>query len=55
MWFNFILDGFRKLGLKQSEFDECLWYGDDLMVVQYVDDCGITSAPNMEKIDKLCF
>ena len=51
LWFNFVSKGFKKLGLKQSEFDECLWFGENLMIVQYVDDCGI-SAPSMDIIDK---
>ena len=34
-----------------SEYDECLWYGDNIMIVLYVDDCGI-SAPTQAVIDK---
>ena len=51
LWFKHAATAFRKLGLVQSEYDECLWYGPDIMVVQYVDDCGI-SAPNHKRIDK---
>ena len=50
LWFKHSGDAFKKMGLKQSQFDECLWYGKDIMVVQYVDDCGI-SAPNQGVID----
>jgi hypothetical protein len=50
-WFDYISKGFKKLGLVQSKFDQCLWYrGNDLMIVQYVDDCGI-SAPTQKIID----
>ena len=42
---------FKELGLTQSEVDPCLWYGKDLILVQYVDDCGI-AAPKQEIIDK---
>ena len=51
MWFNYAATGFKKLGLVQSEHDPCLWYGKDIMMVQYVDDCGI-SAPTEERIDQ---
>ena len=34
-----------------SEYDKCLWYGDNIMVVLYVDDCGI-SAPTQAIIDR---
>ena len=50
LWFNHSSEAFKAIGLKQSKYDECLWYGEDIMVVQYVDDCGI-SAPTQERID----
>lgn len=51
LWFNHSASAFRELGLIQSEHDPCLWYGEDIMLVQYVDDCGI-AAPNQARIDK---
>ena len=51
LWFNHSTEAFRKLGLTQSAHDPCLWYGNDIMLVQYVDDCGI-SAPNTKRINK---
>ena len=51
LWFEHSTDAFKKLGLNQSKFDPCLWYGTDIMVVQYVDDCGI-AAPNQERINQ---
>ena len=51
LWFEHSSTAFKKLGLKQSAFDPCLWYGTDIMIVQYVDDCGI-AAPNQTRIDK---
>ena len=51
LWFNYSTDAFKKLGMVQSKFDPCLWYGKDIMLVQYVDDCGI-SAPDQARIDK---
>jgi hypothetical protein len=50
LWYKFVTTAFKELGLKQSEHDECLWYGENLILVQYVDDCGI-GAPNMEIIN----
>ena len=51
LWFEHLAEVFGKLGLKQSKFDPCLLDGKDIMVVQYVDDCGI-AAPNQARIDK---
>ena len=50
LWYKHISSYFKKLGLKQSTFDPCLWYGRGLMLVQYVDDMGI-SAKKQEDID----
>ena len=51
LWFNHSSKAFKKLGMKQSQYDECLWFGENIMVVQYVDDCGI-SAPTQQRIDE---
>ena len=51
LWYKYISDYFEKLGLKQSKHDPCLWYGRGLMLVQYVDDMGI-SASNPQEIDQ---
>ena len=51
LWFNHSSEAFKKLGLKQSEYDPCLWFGPDIMLVQYVDDCGI-AAPDRRRIDR---
>ena len=51
LWFKYISKAFEELGLKQSEYDPCLWYKDDMMLVQYVDDCGI-AAPSKDIIDR---
>ena len=51
LWFKHIGTFFTKLGLVQSTYDPCLWYGTDIMLVQYVDDCGISST-SQENIDK---
>ena len=51
LWFDHISKYFRKLGLKQSSYDPCLWYGRGIMLVQYVDDMGI-SAHTQGDIDQ---
>ena len=51
LWVNHSTEAFKKLGLTQSKFDPCLWYGPDIMIVQYVDDCGI-AAPTKERVDE---
>ena len=44
LWLDYSTNAFKKLGLNQSKFDLYQWCGNDIMLVQYVDDCGI-SAP----------
>lgn len=51
LWFKYLTGIFSKLGLVQSTHDPCLWYGEDLMVVVYVDDIGV-SATKKSTIDK---
>ena len=51
LWFKHSSEAFKKMGLKQSKFDECLWCGENIMLVQHVDDCG-ASAPKQEHIDE---
>ena len=42
-WQNHIFTVFRKIGLKQSTNDPCLWFGVGLMIILYCDDCGISA------------
>lgn len=51
LWFEHSTNALRELGFIQSEHDPCLWFGDQIMLVIYVDDVGI-SAPNQERINK---
>ena len=51
LWYKHISKAFEELGLKRSVHDPCLWYGKDIVLVQYVDDCGI-GAPNQGIIDE---
>ena len=34
---------FKGLGLKQFKHNECLWFNNDIMILQYVKDCGISA------------
>ena len=38
-WFQYLRDKLEDLGLKQSRIDPCLFYGDGICVLIYVDDC----------------
>jgi hypothetical protein len=51
LWYKHIGKYFEKYGLKRSIYDPCLWYGKGIMLVQYVDDMGL-SAPDKESIDE---
>ena len=51
LWAETLFKAHRKLGLKQSENDKCLWFGDGLVVIVYCDDCGI-GARTKEIADK---
>jgi len=51
LWYRHISAFFLKLGLRQSTYDPCLWYGRGLILVQYVDDMGI-SASTQSEIDQ---
>jgi hypothetical protein len=46
------LEAFLKLGFTQSKFDPCLLYKKGMMIVIYVDDCGIGAA-DPKDIDRL--
>ena len=52
LFFETLLTALIKLGFTQSKFDPCLLYQKDIMIVIYVDDCGI-GASNPTYIDKL--
>ena len=50
LWFEYATKAFREMGLIQSKHDPCLWYGKNLMIVVYVDDCGL-GAPTQKIMD----
>ena len=52
LFYEHCTKGFKKLGFTQSKFDPCLLYRPGMLIVIYVDDCGIGAAdPN--DIDRL--
>ena len=52
LWYETCTKAFCELGFKKSPFDPCLLYKEDMMVVLYVDDAGI-SFKNESDIDPL--
>ena len=52
LWFDHVSQPFKELGFKQSTYDPCLLYTDNMLVVLYVNDAGI-AAKNPSNIDKL--
>ena len=50
-WLHFIQEKLKLLGMSQSKNDPCVWFGNGLILAQYVDDFGI-SAESSEDIDR---
>jgi len=51
LWFEFLSRGLRKLGLKPSDNDPCVWTRTGLIVAFWVDDAALC-APDQKTIDK---
>jgi hypothetical protein len=49
-WYRHLSTALQKQGLKPSTKDPCMFYGDGLIVLAYVDDC-LFFAKDMERID----
>ena len=52
LWFAETEKSLKEEGFKQSSFDKCFYLKEDMMIIQFVDDHGI-SAKNPDDIDKL--
>ena len=52
LFYDTAVDAFLKLGFVQSKFDPCLLYKPGMLIVMYVDDCGIGAA-DPKDIDRL--
>ena len=48
LWFEHLKRGLVELGFKSSSYDECLLYREGMLLVVFVDDCGLAvSDPSM--------
>ena len=48
LWFEHLKRGLLELGFKSSSYDECLLYREGMLLVVFVDDCGLAvSDPSM--------
>ncbi|CAJ1928508.1 unnamed protein product [Cylindrotheca closterium] len=52
LWYKHLMKAFHELGFESSSYDKCFLIRKDMMIVVYVDDCGI-STDKPEKIDEL--
>jgi hypothetical protein len=43
LWFEHLRDGLLAVGLTQRKLDQCLFYGPDILVACYSDDCPIVA------------
>jgi hypothetical protein len=51
IWNEYLTDGLTQIGFKQSKVDECVYYRDNVIFLNYVDD-GIFACADEKKIDK---
>ena len=48
LWFEHLKQGLTELGFKSSSYDECFLYREGMLLVVFVDDCGLAvSDPSM--------
>ena len=52
LFYDTAIEAFLKLGFVQSKYDPCLLYKPGMLIVMYVDDCGIGAA-DPKDIDRL--
>jgi hypothetical protein len=50
LWYENLLRGLKKLGFKHSSYDKCLLYQDGMILVTFVDDCGL-AVDDPSKVD----
>ena len=50
-WYNHLKESLIKVGFKPSPLDQCLFYGNVMVVLVYVDDC-LFFRPDQDNIDK---
>lgn len=53
LWFEYLMKALLELDFKPSSYDKCFLINkDDMLMVVYVDDCGILTN-NPKKVDTL--
>ncbi|KAL7557091.1 hypothetical protein ACA910_011910 [Epithemia clementina (nom. ined.)] len=52
VWNKYLDQGLKELGFTPSAIDPCLYYGDQVMMLVYIDDCLLFS-PKKEAIDQV--
>jgi hypothetical protein len=50
LWYEHLLRGLKELGFQHSSYDKCLLYRDDMLLVTFVDDYGLT-VRSLDKVD----
>jgi hypothetical protein len=50
LWYEHLLKGLKELGFKPSSYDKCMLYKDDMLLITFVDDCGLR-VNNTCKVD----
>jgi hypothetical protein len=41
LWYDHLLKGLKELGFKPSSYDKYMLYKDDMIIITFVDDCGL--------------
>jgi hypothetical protein len=50
LWYEHLLRGLKELGFQHSSYDKCLLYRDGMLLVTFVDDCGL-AIRSLDKVD----
>ena len=49
-WFNHLSEALEGVGFKASAYNPCMFYGKDMVILAYVDDC-LFFGKNLKDID----
>jgi len=52
-WYNHLMDGLKQAGITKSNNNPCLFFGNKMMVLVYVDDCIFFFGKDPKKIDEV--
>jgi hypothetical protein len=50
LWYEHLLRGLKELGFQHSPYNKCFLYRDDMLLVTFVDDCGL-AVKSLENVD----